>query len=107
MATPTVATTWARIERWPAANAPDALALLPSGVSPATVKKAERQLKFSLPGAVAASLSIHDGSGNLWLYDQGVFMSLDRMVEEWDMLTDLWKLNQQGQPYLEYGGSGA
>jgi cell wall assembly regulator SMI1 len=81
---------WTRIERWLAANAPDALERLPRGVSPAAVAKAEKTLGYALPRAVVQSLSIHNGSGNLWLYDHGVFMSLERMAEEWDMLVDLW-----------------
>ncbi len=81
---------WARIEEWLAANAPDALRRLPRGVSQAAIAKAEKKIGYALPADIAQSLSIHNGSGDIWLYDHGVFMSLGRMVEEWDMLVDLW-----------------
>jgi cell wall assembly regulator SMI1 len=35
-------------------------------------------------------LAIHDGSGNLWLHDRGVFLSLEGLLEAWEQEFDLW-----------------
>src|SRR5262245_62068272 len=81
---------WARVERWLADHAPDALPYLPAGVKRAAVTRAERLLGYELPRELAEFLAIHNGSGNLWLHDRGVFHSLEALLEAWQMEFDLW-----------------
>lgn len=54
---------WARIEEVLRATAPDVLAILPAGASPAAISAAEDRLGVSLPADVRESYSAHDGSG--------------------------------------------
>ena len=54
---------WARIEALLRAMAPDRLAALAGGASPATIAAAEGQLGFVLPEDARASYAVHDGSG--------------------------------------------
>jgi len=85
-----IAKCWTRIEKWLAAKMPAALQFFPKGVKSAAISKAEKTLGFQLPSELAEFLAIRDGSGNLWLHDRGVFLSLAGIMEAWDNEFDLW-----------------
>ena len=90
MSKPKVTECWAAIETWLQAHVPDAIPLLPAPASDAAMDSAEETLGYRIPREVREFLSIHNGSGNLWLHDRGEFMSLDTILEHWDMEFDLW-----------------
>jgi cell wall assembly regulator SMI1 len=85
-----IATLWTRIERWIAANVPAALSYLPAGASESTITNTEAVLGYPIPVELKAFLRIHDGSGNLWLHELGVFMSLKIVLTSWENEVDLW-----------------
>jgi len=90
MAQVKVAECWTEIDRWLSTNAPAVLPFLPAGLPAAAFDAAAETLGFDIPSEVREFLSVHDGSGNLWLHDRGEFMSLDTIVESWDIEFDLW-----------------
>jgi cell wall assembly regulator SMI1 len=90
MPLPSVSKSWERIERWLADNLPAAVPLLPNGASADTFAQAEDTLGFAIPKEIKDFLTIHDGSGNLWLHDYGEFMSVAEILVAWDQEVDLW-----------------
>lgn len=83
-------TAWTEIESWLQANVPDALPL-PDGVSAEDIEEAEETLEFKIPASVKAFLKVHDGSGDVWMHDLGVFMSLETIMSSWEEEVDLWE----------------
>lgn len=79
-----VAAAWDSLEAWMRANAPEALARLRPGASDAALTAAARRLGFPLPEEVKAFYRRHDG-GDLGLFDGQEFLSLQAMVESWNV----------------------
>ncbi len=81
---------WAQIKGWLTEHAGDVIEKLPPGVKPNSVAKAQEQLGFEIPSELVIFLGAHDGSGQVVFHDWGYFMSLEQMLQEWDMQVDLW-----------------
>ena len=89
-----IGTTWQRIETWLTQNAPEVAAGLPPGATDAQIAEAERVLGVALPDDVRASYRRHDGQQadpavGGGFTEGGEFLSLARIVDEWQVWKDL------------------
>ena len=71
-----VAEAWARSEARLRTQQPDALRDLPGGADPAEIARVEAELGVSLPEDARASYRLHNGSGGIWVCEQGFLMPL-------------------------------
>jgi cell wall assembly regulator SMI1 len=71
-----VSESWERIERWLVANDAARRIVLPQGATEADVARAERLMGMRLPDDLRESYRRHDGSNEVWLFDQGFILPL-------------------------------
>jgi cell wall assembly regulator SMI1 len=82
---------WNRIETWLAANAPEVLQGLNPPATQAQIASAEAALGVTFPRPLVETFLIHNGQtpDSPYLLDGWEFLSLDRIVEEWEVWKDL------------------
>ncbi len=83
--------TWDRIKRWLAINAPKVHASLRPPASPEAISDAETAMGLRLPDSLRASFFIHDGQDEEapGLINGCELLSLERMVDEWSIWNEL------------------
>ncbi len=72
-----IAESWSRIQRWLDNNAPKDVRL-PEGTTADVLDEVEIQLGIRLPDQMRKSYLQHDGSDQIWIFDQGYLMPLLR-----------------------------
>ena len=88
--------TWDRIKRWLSENAPTVHASLRPGASSEAIETAETAMGVRFPDAFRASFSIHDGQEEEapGLINGCELLSLERVVDEWAIWTELLRENE-------------
>jgi cell wall assembly regulator SMI1 len=74
-----VCSCWHRIDRWLCANAPLVFQHLGTGATDEEFDLTESRFHARFPLDLRRSYRIHDGSGEVTLFDEGTLMSLQRM----------------------------
>lgn len=100
----TIATIWDTIERELAKHAPAVLQTLNGPATDRDIERLESTIGHSIPMDVRASLQIHNGQDDpsrlQLLSEAGTLLSVDRMIEEWEMITQInlesQRLNDSG-----------
>ena len=84
-----VAASWRRIDAWLDQHAPMLVGQMRAGATPEAIAEAERVLGLELPDAVRASHAVHDGSGIMSLFPSGDYLSLEEMLDQHKMWTEM------------------
>lgn len=82
---------WGKIDAWLAVHAPQVLATLNAGATDAQIAEAEATLAIQFPEDMKAAYRIHNGQANndYGLMDGREFLSLARIVDEWQVWKEL------------------
>jgi cell wall assembly regulator SMI1 len=83
----TIRASWQRIERWLARHAHGHE--LPPGALPEEIERAEAVLGVKFPPDLQVSYLLHDGSGEIQVFDHGALMPLDAVTVVWELMRDI------------------
>ena len=95
---------WMRIEKWLAEHAPASASGLNPPASAAAIAAAEKAMGVTFPDDVRATYLRHDGQApdSPWIFEGWEWLSLERMVEEWQV----WKGLLDGGDFEDTDGDG-
>lgn len=95
----TVEDSWTSIHNWLNENVPELLESLGDSANTQAISDAEKALQVDLPADFKASLGIHDGQSNesMGFVEASEFLSLSRMVDEWNV----WKSLLDGGEFAD------
>lgn len=93
---------WQRIETWLSQHAPHAWQILRSGASEEEIHQAEALMNITLPEDFKTSCRLHNGGYVIDLVTEMTMLSLEEIVEDWQMFKELEDLGTWSDADVPY-----